>query len=321
MLLYEYGRSQYAFSRILTTVERYRRSRKIIERITPSQRVDLLVSVPSKGSFKLGVQVDTSEPDAFGGLDFDTLFALVLDRLIPTGEEFGQLIEALARIKSEEIRSSSRQDPVFSGDRFEQLEEHAEGGAYNEGLALDLLRWASNSTNREIAKAGISGAEIERAVLVIQSDLQRRRVVDLAKSRIDAQDLDKLTARIRPMFGELAVPLGKSSDRISVGSAANSSKYFFLDKERVKLIGERRLDEQELNVQVKIKNFDVESSHGSMRVIGEKGVRHFALDPSAPEDLKAKIVLAMNEDQVELVCAKYTDSNGIVTSYLVRAVS
>jgi hypothetical protein len=53
--LYEYGRALYAFSRLVAIVEYYRRSGRVAERITKDANVDVLVSIPTPGSFWVDV--------------------------------------------------------------------------------------------------------------------------------------------------------------------------------------------------------------------------------------------------------------------------
>lgn len=316
MLLYEYGRSQYAFSRILTTVERYRRSREIIERVSPSKRVDLVVSTPKQGSFQLDIDVDTPPRD--NTPSFDALFALVLDRLIPPGEEFLDLVKSLAKIRLAEIRSEEITGNAPSASQVRQIELAASGETYDVATAYALVRWARRSPNRAIARADWTQDELDRAEKLLASDMKRKQLVDHHKGMIDGADIDKLAGRVRPIFKELAVPLGKSADVINIGGEGDKAALYRFDHRRLRVINERMLDEEEVELVVKIKNFDVESSTGSFRSDDFKGVRRFSLDPTTKDEIQSKIILGMEQGSIALLCAVYTDSNGIISSYLVR---
>lgn len=319
MLLYEYGRSQYAFSRILTTVERYRRSREIIDRVSPSKRVDLIVSAPKKGSFQLDVDVDTPTKD--NTPTFDALFALVLDRLIPPGEEFLDLVKSLAKIRLAEIQEDAITGPAVSDHLTRQIELAAAGETYDVTTAFALVRWARRSPNRALARADWSQDELERAERLLASDMKRKQLVDHHKGQVDGADIDKLAGRVRPIFKELAVPLGKSADVINIGGADDKAGLYRFDQRRLRSINERHLDEEEIELTVKIKNFDVESSTGSFRSDDFKGVRRFSLDPTTKDEIQSEIILGMEHGSIDIVCAVYTDSNGIISSYLVRSVT
>ncbi|WP_370237560.1 hypothetical protein [Brevundimonas sp.] len=319
MLLYEYGRSQYAFSRILTTVERYRRSREIIDRVVPSKRVDLIVSAPKKGSFQLDVDVDTPAKD--NTPSFDALFALVLDRLIPPGEEFLDLVKSLAKIRLAEIRTEEITGAAVSDHLARQIELAATGETYDVATAFALVRWARRSPNRALARADWSQEELERAEKLLASDMKRKQLVDHHKGQVDGADIDKLAGRVRPIFKELAVPLGKSADVINIGADDDKSGLYRFDRRRLQAINERHLDAEEVELTVKIKNFDVESSTGSFRSEEFKGVRRFSLDPTTKDTIQSEIIIGMERGSIDVVCAVYTDSNGIISSYLVRNVA
>lgn len=319
MLLYEYGRSQYAFSRIITTVEQYRRRKIVLQKIAPSSRVKLKVRAPEKGSFKLEVDIDTSPDAAVGTADFDVLFAVVLDRLIPGAEEFSEIAATLARIKVAEWNGVGV-DQDFNDQAKERIREVAIGAPCSSDLLLKLLLWAKNTLNRAVARSGISQEEIERAEQITISDIERKSVISKGRVNLDADEINRLTARIRPMFKELAVPLGESADVIWIGSPKDKAKFYSFDRVRLNLIDSRVLDERETELSIKIKSFDVESGNGSMRIHGEPGVKYFSLDPATRNKVQQKTISAMAYDKVSVVCAVYTDSNGVVTSYLLRDV-
>jgi hypothetical protein len=317
MRLYEYGRSQYAFSRILTTVEQYRRTRQIIDRVTSTKRVDLIVTAPRRGSFRLDVDVDSDAPAAAGVADFETLFALVLDRLIPMGEEFSDLAASLARIRHREVSQAANVDQQL----LQSLDDLAAGEVYDPKLVLDTLEWAINSSNRAIARADISQDEIERAFALTKSDIARQGIIKRYRGQVNIQELNVLTAKVRTIFNELAVPLGKSADIISIGTATAKRKFYHFDRKRLDFINARDLDAEEIELWVKIKNFDVESATGSMRIDGAGPSKRFNVDPAAGQEVRTNVVLAMNQAGVDVVCVVYKDSNGIVTSYMIKEVN
>jgi hypothetical protein len=320
MLLYEYGRSQYAFSRLVTTVEQYRRRRVILQKIVPASRVKIRVRAPERGSFRLDASVDTSPTGARGTANFDVLFAVVLDRLIPGLDEFQSLAEALAKIKAAEWQSGDDTGGEFDARARSRVAEIATGDSYASDVLLELLLWAQSSVNRAIARADISQEVLDRAIVIVRSDVARKDLIRRASFDLDSAEIDKLTARVRPMFNELAVPLGDSADTISIGSPGNRSLFYAFDRERLGYIGTRELDSEEIEIEAKIKNFDVESGNGSMRISGEKGVRYFSLDPAERDEIQHEIVLGMNKSQVTLGCAVYKEANGIITSYMVRSI-
>lgn len=319
MLLYEYGRSQYAFSRIVTTIEQYRRRRVVLQKIAPSSRVRLKVKAPTRGSFKLEVDVDTSPDTAIGAAEFDVLMAIVLDKLIPGAEEFADMAKKLAVVKVAEWRGEAVSDGFDASERA-RVTSVAEGEVCSSELIIKLIGWAKITLNRSVARLAISQNELERAEQIIRSDIERKSIISKSKVRLNLEEINRLTARIRPMFSELAVPLGDSADVIWIGSPALKGKYYAFDRERLDLISARSLDEEEVELDIKIKNFDVESGHGSMRIDGESGVQYFSIEAAHREDVQPKIIAVMDRGVVSVTCAVFTDANGIITSYVIRDV-
>lgn len=317
MHLYEYSRSQYGLSRILTAVEQFRRTGRVIEKVTKNQRVGLLVSVPREGSFELQVKVavrDAAET-YFKDIDFDTLFALVLDKLIPKGEEHFDLVRNLAKIQHDE--------GLPDGEWKEILAQVADGQPASSQDALKIIDYALRSKNPEIGRKNITYDRMRRAQIILESDCLRQSAIGAGKKEIDKIDFDslnKLVAKVRPIFDEVAVPLNESATSLSIGAKSNPGKYYHLDRERLDHIQSRVLDETEEKIRVRIKSYDRESGTGRMRSDEFFGVKSFQVDPEVRDEVQPEIIHAMNRGAVDLTCARYTDRNGVVTSYVVRSV-
>lgn len=317
MHLYEYSRSQYGLSRILTAVEQFRRTGAVIDRVTRNQRVKLLVSVPREGSFELEVKVavrDAAEA-YFKGLDFDTLFALVLDKLIPKGEEHFELIRTLALIQFNERQGDEEWRSLLEGV--------AGGQPASPQDALKIIDYALQSGNQEIGRANITYDRLRRAQIILESDCLRQEAISASGAldgKVDPDQLNKLVAKVRPIFDEVAVPLNESATYLSIGASGEPGKYYHLDRERLEHIQSRVLDETQILIRARIKSYDRESGTGRMRSDAFSGVKSFQVDPDLRDAVQPEIIRAMNKRDVDLTCVRYTDRNGIVTSYVVQAV-
>lgn len=317
MHLYEYSRAQYGFARILTTIEQYRRSGKIIEKVSKNQKIDLIVSVPKKGSFELDIKVavrDAAET-YLETVPFELLFSLVLDRLIPRNEEHEKLIQELAKIQIAERPA----DLEWLG----VLRSIAEGEQAASGQALRIVNAALNSSNAAVGRAGITYDQLRRAQLLLESDYQRQiTIVDEEKflKGIDSAEIDKLVARVRPMFNEVAVPFASSATELTIGNDISSDAYYRLDPDRLEHIQSRILDETEVTLNVWIKSYDRETGTGRMRSDEFSGVKSFQVDPSVREEVQPEIIRAMNKRNIDVTFVRYTDKNGVVTSYMARSV-
>lgn len=317
MHLYEYSRAQYGFARILTTIEQYRRSGKVIDKVSKNQKVTLIVSAPEKGSFELDIKVavrDASET-YLSGVPFDLLLSIVLDRLIPRGEEHSHTIEALAKIQI----SEGPEDAAW----LETLKAISAGETPSAEDALKIINHALGSNSPAIDRAEIEPDDLRRAQLLLESDVKRRKILsnnDKRLSDIDYEQIDKLVAKVRPIFNEVAVPFASSATSLTIGTKKNVDRYYRLDADRLEVIKSRVLDETEIELRVKIKSYDRETGTGRMRSDQFVGVKSFQVDPDVRKDVQPAIIQAMNRREIDLTCVRYTDKNGIVTSYVVRSV-
>lgn len=318
MHLYEYSRAQYGFARILTTIEQFRRSGKVIDKVSKNQKVTLIVSAPEKGSFELDIKIavrDASET-YLSGIPFELLLSVVLDRLIPKGEEYSNLVSRLAKIQVAE-----KPEDV---EWLKTLTQISDGGVAQAEDALRVVRHALNSSNPAIGRAEIDPDDIRRAQLFLESDVKREEIIDKyhgLAGKIDYSELDKLVAKVRPIFSEVAVPFSSSATNLTIGRGKNKDKYYRLDGERLDFIKSRVLDETEVELRVRIKSYDRETGTGRMRSDNFVGVKSFQVDPDVRGEVQPEIIRAMNRRDVTLGCARYTDKNGIVTSYVVRSIS
>ena len=109
--LYEYGRALYAFSRLVAVIEYYRRSGHVAERITKDANVDVIVSVPEKGSFLVDAIIFLASQilPQLQGIPFDAFFSFILELLIPRDSEKDKRIVELAKIRLAEEEQRTKQ--------------------------------------------------------------------------------------------------------------------------------------------------------------------------------------------------------------------
>ena len=324
MHLYEYGRAQYGVSRVLTTIEQFRRTGSVIDKVSKTRKIDLIVSAPKEGTFQLDILVSVREAaEAFlKDVPFDVLFSLVLERLIPPGEEHEKLITNLGKIALAQLNALPNRNPDQEKWR-DELSEIGAGALATPEQALRIVDYGLNTPNAAIGRAGIEYDEMRRAQLILASDAHRARTLaehSEAIKKIDYGQLDKLVAKVRPMFNEVAVPLDRSANVITLGVSEDHERYYRFDRARLNLIQSRRLDETIVEIKVRIKSYDRENGNGRMRSDEFSGVKSFLVDPDVRSEVQPEIIAAMNRRDVVLKCARYTDSNGIVTSYIVRGV-
>jgi hypothetical protein len=139
---YEFGRSQYALARFISTIEHFRRTGEVAERINSRTYVELLISAPQRGSFIQDVLIESLKSGVAEAISasFVALFAYVWHMLVPRREKTDKTLLELAKIKL-----------AIEGQRTEQQREKtaqiraiAEGARAPSSQAIELLKWSQH---------------------------------------------------------------------------------------------------------------------------------------------------------------------------------
>lgn len=325
--LYEYSRSQYALSRFITVVERYRLTGEVIDRVTSKKTVDMVVSAPQRGSFGLEVLVPLIQPvsDQLRGIAFDALFSYVWRRLLPPSPATENLAVELAKIELSREKERTKQIHIqqqSETERINLLVNMSSGHDLTTQRMLDVVERALDSQDQRFLAAGYDTARLVRERDMLKADLESERYLDVSEHQLRAvptEDLNRLTAKLRPMVPEIALPLRSSASVVSVGTPANDNKFIRLDAERVKRIGERSIDAATMPVVGLIRSYDRFSRRGKLESDEFQKTMYFSLDFN-DESTPKKVIAAMNSREVTCICNAYRDSAGQITSFLLRDI-
>lgn len=320
---YEYSRSQYATARFISTIEHFRRTGTIAERITQSSYVEILVETPREGSFLEVLLVKAQEVAATAiSAPLSGLIALVWQLILPRNERTESNIVELARIRLAEEQERTEQERLRAAqvDRYMRILEQ---GNANTQDALELVRYALDSNNPALARADLD----QRRLLEIQNELQqeesRQEEIDRARAsveRIDPESLAKLSSRLRPMLPEMALPLKKSAESMSIEGGREGKPLILLNPRNIKEITEKRLDEQVSELTVRVKSYDRDRGVGKVSSVDLPRQLNFAVPPSEQQRLLRKILESMTRGTVVFVCRAYRDKDGQPTSLLLEDV-
>src|SRR5690606_39003909 len=105
---YEYSRSQYARARFLATIEHFRRTEVVAERITLSSNVEILVKSPQTGSFIEDVVVPALQEGMAAAIStpLSALISYVWHMMINRPEKTDSALAELASVRKAEIAAS-----------------------------------------------------------------------------------------------------------------------------------------------------------------------------------------------------------------------
>lgn len=331
---YEYSRSQYATARFIATVEHFRRTGKIAERITVSSNVDIIVRSPQKGSFvedllvpalKEGLATVVSTP-------LSSLISYVWHLLSPRTEKTDDAVEQFAKIRAAEMSSAvglEEQRTLQEAERTKQERERTKQLEVFAGIiageratakdALELTKWALETKNAAVGRLGYARQELDEMRGELEAEVQREQEFSEhreALEKVDEPTMNQLTSRLRPMVPEMALPLRRSADRMSLSHGEHKTTYANLTPGVVKAIESRETEEIFVEVKGHVKSYDRDSGVGKVTSDDLLRQLNFIVPLQDRKRLRDKILEAMKIDSVTLICRRIIDKSGLPTSLI-----
>lgn len=321
---YEYSRSQYAMARFIATVEHFRRTGKVTQRITVESNVDVIVRSPQQGSFiedllvpaiKDGIAAAVSTP-------LSAVISYVFHLLAPRSEKTETTVEELAKIRKAELEA----DVAKAAEHTRQLEILASIIASERASskqALDLLDWSLKTGNTAIPRLGLGQSALMQMRDEVQAEVQREQEFEDYREQLESLDedrLNRLTSRLRPMVSEIALPLRRSADKMSISHGEKETTYAHLDLELVRSIQNRESEEHIVEVTGHVRSYDRDSGIGKITSNELHRVLNFVVPISDRVRLRDQILNAMRKDTVVLLCRRIVDQSGLPTSLILIEV-
>jgi len=141
---YEYTRSQYATARFISTIEYFRRTGTVSQRVTKASYVEILVTTPQKGSFCEILLVKAQETAALAVLTpLSTLISLVWETMLPRSQRVDETVVDLAKLQLAQEQERTLQ--------LGEIRKIVESGNATTQQALNILTAALKSSNPAIS--------------------------------------------------------------------------------------------------------------------------------------------------------------------------
>lgn len=313
---YEYTRSQYATARFVTTVEHFRRTSEIAQRITRSSYVEIMVETPKDGSFLEILTVKTIEASATAvSVQLGSLISHVWSKMLPRNEKSDSDIVEMAKIQL----AMSKEET----ERTRMLARVTEQNSATTAQALDIARDALQSGNAAYGRLDLDNPRI----LAIQRELEMERARNLliesdrsALEGIDPDKLNKLTSRLRPMLPEMALPLKKSADSLAIEGGADGTPLILLNPTNVSELTEKVPEDEAVSIQVHVRSYDRDRGVGKVTSENLPRQLNFAVAPLDQPRLLPKVLEAMRRETVKFHCRRYFDKSGEPTSLILEDI-
>lgn len=320
---YEYSRSQYATARFLSTVEHFRRSGRVPPRVTRSTYVDVFVETPKDGSFLEVLLIKSQEAAASAiSAPLTSLIALVWNTILPRDQRAETDLLEMAKIQRDEEIERTRQSEQET-ERLRELRLIIETENATTQQALALADNALKSSNPAYGQSDLLGARIEeiRQELLRENErsLQTRDHADELE-KIDAEQLAKLTSKLRPMLTEMALPLKKSADTLQIESGKDQKPLLLLNPRNVAELDEKVLDDVTVELEVHVRSYDRDRGVGKVSSPELTRQLNFVVPPSKQLRLLPDVLDAMAKDTVVFSCRMYRDKSGLPSSLLLQDI-
>lgn len=320
---YEYTRSQYATARFVTTVEHFRRTQEIVQRVTRASYVEIFVETPKDGSFLELLTVKTVEAAATSvSVQLGSLLSHVWSRMLPRNEKTDSDVIQMARIQLAVERERSVQSAEET-ERFRMLAAVVENNSANSKDALDIAHRALLSADAAYGRADLTSPRIFEIEKELLAELERSEQIEADRDALEGipkEKLDKLTSRLRPMLPEMALPLKRSADTLSIEAGEKQKPLILLNPTNVAELIEKTPDEKPVVLNVHVRSYDRDRGVGKVTSTELPRQLNFVVAPLDQPRLLLKVLEAMRLDNVDILCKRYFDKSGQPTSIVLEDV-
>lgn len=257
---YEYSRSQYASARYFSYIEHFRRTGRIARRVSRLSYVNMIVESPKEESFvetillpavKEGMATAVSMP-------LSAFISYMWTVIVPRSQGVDQAVVRLAEAKSIELSTAVE----IEAERTEQLAQMrgiVEAGQAPVLAAIELVSSALQKYDAEGNDAGLSREELIEAQRELKTELAREQEIKQNEdeiSKIEQEDILKLTHRVTPVIEEMAKPLQRSAKKMSISTGDEATPLLEIDNRVVSELKSRELEKNITAVRGRIKIFD-----------------------------------------------------------------
>lgn len=321
---YEYSRSQYATARFISTIEHFRRTGKVPERITRVSYIDILVESPRRGSFIETIIVPAVQQglSVAVSLPLSTLIAYVWSIFGTRRPAVDSTLTDLAavRLREKQIQLQIEQE---RSKQFETLANIAEGGQATTTRAIELVDWALKSGGPAIAAISPERETLLDIRQELGAELDRDRELSNHRAtliNLDEERVKRLTSKVRPLVKEMALPIRRSAERMSLTDGNKGRQIAFINEQIAAEIGGKDIEDAETHITGLVRSYDRTTGRGRFSSPELMRPVSFVVTFSDQKRLRDQILEAMRHDEVVLVGQRIIDKDGTPTSLILNDV-
>jgi hypothetical protein len=279
MNFYEAARFQYAASRLLVKLARFRVRGTFPQKISKKSNVEVNLTSQADGSFNINVEDQgQTEKGQFLDMSLSDLVAFVSERVIE-------------KINGEALQERHTAPPSPS--------------------APDQLEFTENIEN--LSHAIVEGKIRLKDIPTEVHHLIRRRVAEIHRElRLShiPKDIEKITpdreqkliAMAAPLLSEMATALRKSAETLEVSSSTDgtSRTVLFLDEKMAAEIETAKVDSEAITLLGDVIQFNKDNGWGKLRFDAGTNIVSFSIPYDILPIIKQRLIDTMKSDQVYL---------------------
>ena len=192
MYFYEFSRAAYGASRLVTTIEVFRRSGRVAQRISRKNYVPLIIKAPERGSFPLDIIIPVAVQTAQAIKEYDIpvgdfikYIIHLLKRTLPKDESTIIELAKLELKREQQKTAQSRQETA----RLEEVRRIVESGNAGTAAAIDVLKKSIASGDRRIEA---THSEMTRILQDLREQQKRQTGIEEYSEQLEAIGEEKL---------------------------------------------------------------------------------------------------------------------------------
>ena len=316
LYFYEYSRSQYATARLVATIENFRRTGEVAQRISGNVQADILVEAPERGSFteKLLVLVQEGAATAISA-QFSALLALAWNAILPRSEKTDSDVLAIAEIRLKEEKEKTAQ--------FREMRQIVDSGNATTQQALGLVAHALQSSNPALGHVDLTGRRLGEMQDELLSERQRNHDIEGARAaleQVDSRKLVRLSSRLRSIVPDIAKPLEKSADEVLVSANDSKAPTIRINRATVSEISEKYIEDDVVEMKVRLRSYDRDRGVGKVSSPSLPRQLNILVPPDKMRGMRDLILEAMRREEVTISCRRVLDKSGLPTSLILEHV-
>ena len=316
---YDASRFLYGAARFIYTVEQYRQTGRVVQRLTEKVDIDLRISTPRPGSWVQDI-IQVAAPvlaEKALQVPLEVLVTWVLDRVFRPKEskEVALKVEQERTKQAKEKTKRSKERTLQEKERTKQVKQVASLARQALVENPKLINALSDEINKSPAKDLKRKEELLEARGDLRAELGRAKLIEQYHeelSEISAKDESALVARARSQIIEVGKPLTRSASRLAIHVKGQKRPVGHFTQKSIETLGGYTREEKLRQLSGSIKSYDRETGWGKFRTPDFSQPIAFQVPAYRRRTERDSILEAMKEGEIGMDVYYVKDRSGVV---------